>query len=40
MTRQLRIACIVALVALGAAWGLARQNNAALEAAASIGAQP
>jgi len=40
MTRQLRVACIVAIVAMALAWGLMRQNNAALESPASIGAQP
>ena len=40
MSRQLRIACIVAIVAMAAAWGLMRQHNASLETSASIGAQP
>ncbi len=30
MSRQLRIACIVVIIALAAAWGLARHNNAEL----------
>lgn len=40
MNRQLRLFAIAAIVAMAAAWGFMRQNNAALESAPSIGAQP
>lgn len=40
MSRQLRIFAIAAIVAMAAAWGFMRQNNAALESAPSIGAEP
>ncbi len=36
MSRQLRIACILAVVALAAAWGLIHQQNEELQQRAAV----